>query len=165
MQTSSTTDEVMLRGSSRGLQSSPRAIETSGAHQTHQRYRFRGRSLTVRYDRFPDYNNPTSYKTCSEIKHHRSPNMLGNLGYERNTIHHRLSTMAHFYQPLQHATAKPILSHSSSQLSTQPSTVDSLLDTPTPKLKPRKPSLAANSSKKTTRNHHKPSRPRARAPR
>lgn len=164
MQTSSSTDEMLLRGSSRGF-----AIVTTGNQETSELLIkltndtvFEGRSLTVRYDRFPDYNNYV-VQNLFRNKHHRTPNMLGNLGYERNTIHHRLYYGSHT-SPYSMQPPSQSQSHSSSQLSTQPSTVDSLLDTPTPpKLKP-KPSLAANSPKKTTRNHHKPSKPRARAP-
>lgn len=164
MQTSSSTDEMPLRGSSRGF-----AIVTTGNQESSELLIeltndavFEGRSLTVRYDRFPDFNNYVVQHLLPN-KHHRSSNMLGTLGYERNTLHHRLYYGSHS-NPFSMQPPSQSQSTSSSQSSTQPSTLDSLVDTPTQSKLKHKPSLAANSPKKTTRNHHKPSKPRARAP-
>lgn len=156
MQTSST-DDMPLRGSSRGF-----AIVTTGNQETSELLIeltngavFEGRSLTVRYDRFPDYNNYVVQHLLPN-KHHRSPGTLGTLGYERNALQHRL-----YYGSQNIPYGIPHHTRSSGQSSTQLSTLDPAA--PPPKLK-HKPSVAANSPKKPTRNHQKSSKPRARAP-
>lgn len=47
---------------------------------------FEGRTLTVRYDRFPDFNNYVLQQLYPSNKNHNKPAFLSNLAFERNSF-------------------------------------------------------------------------------